>query len=422
MRKSSFLSILSGGEGKSLSQNGLRRNAFTLVELLVVIAIIGMLIALLLPAVQAAREAARRMQCTNKLKQLALSQHNHADTYGCFTTQNRPRNLTCRAWGTDITGARTYDRWSYIPQMLPFIEQNATYERVTRAAADDFMWWPWRGWENSSGRQGYPDGRNETVWSSEISALICPSAAGTGFTGNNDNGRLGRTSYRCNVGDFWVHPNLARASRGPFGRGDRFQGNFGNISDGTSNTIMLSEAEIGSNAAGNLIRGNIAVNVPYGPPQNCRGLAIGGGRFNAANGNPSDTGGGDRTFGGRWGDSLGLYTYFHTCLPPNSPSCTNNPNNPEDWDPLMSANSNHSGGVNVAFCDGSVRFITDSISTTTSPNGGLGFAPYGDNHDNGRFDTGQRDAQYVANDSMQSPYGVWGALGTRAGGESAAAP
>jgi len=280
------------------------------------------------------------------------------------------------------------------------------------------MWNPWRGWENSSGREPtYPDGRNEAVWTTDIAALICPSTAGTGFVGNADNGRLGRNSYRCNIGDFWVHPNLARATRGPFGRGDRFQGNFGNITDGTSNTIMLSEASIGSNPTGNMIRGNMAVNVPYGPPQNCMATAIGNGRFNTDNGNPTDIGIGDRIFGGRWGDSLGLYTYFQTTLPPNSPSCTNNPNNPEGWDPLMSASSSHPGGVNVAFCDGAVRFITDSISTS-SPGGGLGFAPYGTNHDDGRFDLGQRAAQFVANDSMQSPYGVWGALGTRAGEES----
>src|SRR6056297_1076372 len=92
------------------------RRGFTLVELLVVIAIIGILVALLLPAVQAAREAARRMQCGNNLKQMALAMHNYHDTHKAFPFSYMidPSNLNVQSWGT---------------RLLPFIEQSAIYDR-----------------------------------------------------------------------------------------------------------------------------------------------------------------------------------------------------------------------------------------------------------------------------------------------------
>ena len=101
-----------------------KSTGFTLVELLVVITIIGILIALLLPAVQAAREAARRMQCNNNLKQSALAMLNHESTYGSFPSAGWGAN-----WVGDAnygTGRRQPGGWIYA--ILPFIEQQAVYD------------------------------------------------------------------------------------------------------------------------------------------------------------------------------------------------------------------------------------------------------------------------------------------------------
>jgi len=103
------------------------RVGFTLVELLVVIAIIGILVALLLPAVQAAREAARRTQCTNNLKQLGLALHNYHDTYKSFPARG--------VFGAANTGPpmRAYHH-TWIEAILPFIEQQPLYDSVNHNA------------------------------------------------------------------------------------------------------------------------------------------------------------------------------------------------------------------------------------------------------------------------------------------------
>ena len=114
-----------------------RRAAFTLVELLVVIAIIGILVALLLPAVQAAREAARRMQCTNHLKQLALAEHNYHDVYRAFAP------LRCGTWvtGSDNLLANNGQMSGFV-SLLPFYEQQQIYD-YAKAPFDDWNQQAW---------------------------------------------------------------------------------------------------------------------------------------------------------------------------------------------------------------------------------------------------------------------------------------
>src|SRR5688572_30214591 len=146
------------------------RSGFTLIELLVVIAIIGVLIALLLPAVQAAREAARRAQCTNNLKQIGIGLHNYHDANDALP------------WGQGPLG---WNDWSSLSLMLPYVEQRAMFSALNfdrrDAAGNDYA---------DPGRS-----ENRTVIRSTINVFLCPSDD-TGRLGNAE----GKTSYGGNAG------------------------------------------------------------------------------------------------------------------------------------------------------------------------------------------------------------------------------
>ncbi|MBR4975981.1 MAG: DUF1559 domain-containing protein, partial [Thermoguttaceae bacterium] len=139
-----------------------KRQGFTLVELLVVIAIIGILIGLLLPAVQAAREAARRMQCTNQLKQLGLAAQNFHDVNNHLP--NRSAQYILRTYNRS---GNSFERFSYMTTMLPYIEQTAAYQQFI-SDLDKGSMSPWT--TNDPHNTG-----NRRVWMNNIDAFLCPS-------------------------------------------------------------------------------------------------------------------------------------------------------------------------------------------------------------------------------------------------------
>ncbi len=205
------------------------RPAFTLVELLVVIAIIGILVGLLLPAVQMAREAARRMQCSNNLKQIALAEHNHHDAYKKFSPASHdPR------WQSLLNNGQAWDRLSYLTQILPFIEQSALYNQIGPYALAGGRPWTRDNRTNSSTGAVAP-----SPYAQNVPTFRCPSDAVNIF--NSD---AKPTNYSCNRGDIYLNSGDWEW-RGAFANGTRGQMDFGKLKDGSSNTLMLGEVVIG---------------------------------------------------------------------------------------------------------------------------------------------------------------------------------
>ena len=375
---------------KTLAALPATRNAFTLVELLVVIAIIGMLVALLLPAVQAAREAARRMQCTNKLKQLALAIHNHHDVHNLLPGHGNGPNAN--------RGATVV--------MLPFFEQNARYDQIT--SYDD--WSPGRETSNNP----YSD---RTCWHGTIADLVCPSDAGIRqpYTAPGHSSHFVPTNYVFSEADWVMNGRgyignrrspfcMAASTRHPnWGEGASYS--FAAISDGLSNTVFMSErcASPGTGAERNdRVKGGVAlIDAWNSRPQVCFNTRGTGGNYNVEGRNGS---------GSNFAYYGVLNVFFHTILPPNAPSCYNTPASPnvntvaggEGIAGLLAATSGHSGGVNVALGDGAVRFVTETIDTGPDLTQWFVYVGIGGGREAGR-----------------SLFGVWGAVGSVNGGESA---
>ena len=233
-------------QDKSISRGRGNVKGFTLVELLVVIAIIGILIALLLPAVQAAREAARRVQCLNNMKQIGLALHNYHGTFWRF-----PRGAHCGGWGADgATDCWVRNGFNWKTAILPFLEQNTVYDQLSFEPKKQFAY-PWDG--------------NPVLENLVVSTFNCPSSSYNPLL-DNDRGASGSVEYggasvgNNNTAQSHDYAGIAGVYPDPAGRGAGtckkvkrgwFCNNgllpvnesrdFKNVTDGTSHVLIAGE-------------------------------------------------------------------------------------------------------------------------------------------------------------------------------------
>src|SRR5262245_44935359 len=300
------------------------RPAFTLIELLVVIAIIAILIGLLVPAVQKVREAAARLQCQNNLKQLGLAMHNHHDAYKQLPKAEDSKEVYTCCWGT----------WQVL--ILPFIEQQAAFKAYQNWGGSDSISTDWPAPTppnvNPKPRYGSTVNVNNTT-GFRYAVCTCPSD-----TPNTPIGRITSHNYVVNYGNTTTAQNTFQGVPflgAPFAPRKAFR--LLDLTDGTSNTLLLLEVVQGQ---GRDLRGFTW----WGP-------SAAGTTFFAPNTTAPDA--------NQYGPGDG--TGFCDPVPPNPPCIQNSGAYPT----IQSARSRHTGGVNVALGDGSVRFVTDNINLLT---------------------------------------------------------
>jgi prepilin-type N-terminal cleavage/methylation domain-containing protein len=369
-----------------------RQRGFTLIELLVVIAIIAILIALLLPAVQQAREAARRSTCRNNLKQYGLALHNYHDVYGVFPYM---QGGTVGA-NADSNG----DNGSANIGLLPYMDQAPLFNQISGPLTVGDMTWPPFGPIPSDG--AYPP------WNGpQPPYMLCPSSERQEF------GRA-QTNYGFSAGDSVYAASQESTGAANSTRARRWcRGMFGyqtsrrvaDVRDGTSNTVAMGE--FATSRDSNSVLGGAARGVSgvAQSPILCLAQRDPNNPSRLLSGAESNTvRRGTYAFHGRT-----IYTGVSTVLPPNSPTCQQGDDN-SNRRGLFPVSSHHVGGGHVLLADGAVRFISENINT-----GDLSAFPNDSSASGGQPGDGTTAPPRFRD---VSSYGVWGALGSVAGGET----
>jgi len=351
-----------------------KQSGFSLLELLFVIVLIGILIGMLFPAIRRGPipEASRRTACSNNIRQFALAALNYESAH-----QHFPSALggIDPALEPSAEGAK---RISGLVSLLPYMEQNAMWNQISEPMEFDGVQYP-----------AYPSplAAEYPPWKTQIDQFLCPSI---GFDDEMD---AGSKSYAFCIGDMARNLHGQFQPRGAYGGSLRTT--LGDIADGTSNTIAF--AEIASASETQLAKCEFAVNQPVSfldLPSKCFELL----ENRSSDKLREEVELGVENRGGRWADGAAGIGMFNTILPPNSPNVAVGFDAASDG--IYSAGSFHTGGLNVARCDGSVSFVREDI-------------------DAGDLSQPTVKPEQLADSAgpIPSPYGVWGAAGTAAGEE-----
>jgi prepilin-type N-terminal cleavage/methylation domain-containing protein/prepilin-type processing-associated H-X9-DG protein len=312
-----------------------RSSAFTLIELLVVIAIIGVLVALLLPAVQSARESARRIQCVNNLKQIGLAIHNYVESRGSLPIGQGPEPY----------GA--YFGWSSLAMMLPFLEQGPLYASINFDIPD-------------GSAPGMP--ANVTAQNTRLNLFACPSDSDRLASPTGHNNYVGNTGSGPDANGAFPSGVICGSKMYLFGPiFDSTVIRLQDITDGLSQTVAFSECVTGIGLYNN---GQAADN--QNPPGSV--LALGNVAPDAEQvylvcsaTNPHAVNAplaGLYSLGSFWHIGTSNATRYNHVMPPNTWSCTTTNT---DNDGAHTASSRHPGVVNTLLADGSVRAVKSTV-------------------------------------------------------------
>jgi len=353
----STLSSEAVGAGPSIETTSQQpvRDGFTLIELLVVVAIIAVLLSLLLPAVQAAREAGRRLQCTNNLKQLGLGMHNYESSNGVLPPE---MVLTFNSAG----GVFWKSTWGASSRITPYLELGSLYNAI-----------------NYTNKTSDPS--NATAVSTQLHVFICPSEVNQqAFTSTNATGvtsTYGISNYGWCEGTWYSFGGFAGGGPNPSAIGSNASRRFASFTDGLSNTLLGAEVKTympayhdcgavpppgptGVSAYPDIP--TVLASVAAAPSSGCK----------LATAPPGMLGGGHT----HWCNGNSFYDGFTTALTPNTQSPAGSPaidsdmisEDEDDGGPTYGAvtsRSYHTGGVNALLADGSVHWIKNTIPLQT---------------------------------------------------------